>query len=439
MIAARELLRKQLPVRTTPVWQYGGMPIDVDPAMTGEARFAARVDAGIGTISSRLSIGLKRRASAGDSQLFVGALPTGIVDGAMFDVDRREQVIITSYQPFFEADGSTTYVLNLDAALVGNYATETRLNYIAFPATVVRTAKAGSTEVIVDADTFIVPGDKAFTVSRPMTTLVSTPETTVLSVTKEAAITQNRTRWRVQLSEIVEDVSVNSYIYFRAFVAYRSARVPLPSMSGPYVFDVVGGKTFGLGSDKLSVTAEFHNYDISTSTAGRNEVGLSLPIRAGDACLWRFEYGYATPRSLDQIEINLDDDGQCALGFELPTPALLEIDWLITGQLELERLIVDREVAFESSSASSVRWTGTAQRVVLVFAGGAKAKINISTNPIRRGYRSMSYSYVANTHPAESWSGGHLLLKPLLKQLSDSVACNVDHSALVLNSGGFIL
>jgi hypothetical protein len=210
-------------------------------------------------------------------------------------------------------------------------------------------------------------------------------------------------------------------------------------MSGPYVFDVVGGKTFGLGSDKLSVTAEFHNYDIATSTAGRNEVGLSLPIRAGDACLWRFEYGYAMPRSLDQIELNLDDDGQCAFGFELPNPALLEIDWLLTGQLELERLVVDGEVAFESGSASNIRWTGTAQRVVLVFAGGAKAKINISTNPIRRGYRSMSYSYVANTHPAESWSGGHLLLKPLLKQLGDSVACNADRSALVLNSGGFIL
>jgi hypothetical protein len=439
VIAARELLRKQLPVRTTPVWQYGGMPIDVDPAMTGEARFAARVDAGIGTISSRLSIGLKRRASAGDSQLFVAALPTGIVNGAMFDVDRREQVIITSFQPFFEADGSTTYVLNLDAVLIGNYAVETRLNYIAFPATVVRAAKAGSIEVIVDADTFIVPGDRAFTVSRPMTTLVSTPETTVLSVTKEAAITQNRTRWRVTMSEIVEDISVNSYIYFRAFVAYRSARVPLPSMSGPYVFDVAGGKTFGLGSDKLSVTAEFHNYDITTSTAGRNEVGLTLPIRAGDACLWRFEYGYAMPRSLDQIELNFDDEGQCAFGFELPMPAQLEIDWLLAGQLELERLIVDGEVAFESNEASNIRWTGTAQRVVLVLAGGARAKINVSTNPIRRGYRSMSYSYVANTHTAESWSGGHLMLKPLLKQLGDSVACNADHSALVLNSGGFIL
>lgn len=439
MIAARELLRKQLPVRTTPVWEYGGMPISVDPAMTGEARFAARVDAGIGTISSRLSIGLKRRASAGDSQLFVGALPTGIVNGALFDLGRQEQVVVTRYQPFFEADGSTTYVLFLDAALVGNYTADTLLNYVAFPATVVRAAKAGTTELLVDADTFLVPGDKAFTISRPMVTIVSTPETTVKAVAKDAAITQNRTRWRVTVDEIVEDVAVNSFIYFRALVAYKSARVPLPSMSGPYVFDVAGGKTFGLGQDKLQVTAELHNYDIETSTAGRNEVGLTLPIRAGDACLWRFEYGTAVPRTLDNIELQLDDAGQCSFGFELPIAAQIELDWLLTGQLDLEAIYVDNEKIIDNAGVANIRWTGLCQRLMIVLAGGARSKISVSTNPIRRGYRSMSYSYVANTHPAESWSGGHLLLKPLLKQLADSVACNADRSALALNSGGFIL
>jgi hypothetical protein len=361
------------------------------------------------------------------------------VNGALFDISRQEQVVVTRYQPFFEADGSTTYVLFLDAPLLGNYTADSLLNYVAFPATIVRAAKAGTTELIVDADTFLVPGDRAFTISRPMTTIVSTPETTVKSIVKEAAITQNRTRWRVIVDEIVEDVAVNSFVYFRALVAYRSARVSLPGMSGPYAFDVAGGKTFGLGQDKLQVTVELHNYDIETSTAGRNEVGMSLPVRAGDVCLWRFECGTATPRSLDNIEIQLDDAGQCSFGFELPVATQIELDWLLTGQLELESIYVDNKKIIDNSGVANIRWSGLCRRLMIVLAGGAKTKINVSTNPIRRGYRSMSYSYVANTHPAESWSGGHLLLKPLLKQLSDSVACNADQSALTLNSGGFIL
>lgn len=439
MIAARELLRQQLPVRTVPVWTYGGMPISVDPAMTGEARFAARVDAGIGTISSRLSIGLKRRASTGERQLFVGSLPPGMVDGALFDIARIEQTVVTRYQAIFETDGSTTYVLYLDAPLLGNYAVDTRLNYIAFPATVVRAAKPGETELIVDVDTFIVPGDRLFFVSRPMATIITTPETKVTAASRDAVITQQRSRWRVTVNEIVENVAVNSFAYLKTLVAYRSARVPLPSMSGPYVFDVAGGKTFGVGSDELLVTAEFHSYDIDTATASRNEVGVTLPIRAGDLCLWRFEHGHMTPRSLDVIELELDELGQAAFGVELPMPVPVEIDLLISGQAELEQLVIDDVITLDFGTPTNVKWSGAAQRIEFRFAGGASARLNISTNPIRRGYRSMNYSYVANTHAAESWSGGHLMLKPVFKQLEDSIAHNSDRSALVLSSGGIIL
>jgi hypothetical protein len=357
----------------------------------------------------------------------------------MIDLDRQEQLIVTRTTKVFDPDGSISYIWSLDAPIVGAYASGAKINYVAFPVTVMRSAKVGEKTLIVDSETFIVPGDQAFFISRPASTLVSTPVVEVTSVSKDSVISMKRSRWLVSVAELHQDVSVNDYMYLRALVAYRSTLAPLPTMSGPYVFDIAGGKTFGSGSDDLKISAEFHNNDITYSVGGRHSEAISLPIRSGDISLWRFEMGKIKIKSLDNVVVTLDENGECAFGVELPVEVNVELDWIIEGQLSFMQLQTDDNIVINSDQTVNVRWSGKTRKMVLLLAGAAGSKISISTNPIRRGYRSMQYSYVAQTHTTESWSGSHLQLKPLLKQLIDSVAHDVDQNSIELSSGGIIL
>lgn len=439
MKQALEIVRKQLPTRVMPSWRYYSQPISLDPRLTGHARFAVQIDSGVGSISSRLSVNTVRRLGAGDKVVVTSDVPPGIVVGSMIDISRTEQAIVVMLEQTTEPDGSKIWSWTLDHELSNAFPVGATVNFLAFPVLAVRDVPQGSIDLVVDSSEFIVPGDTIFTVSKPAATLVSSPSSDVLNSKFVTQVDADASRWALEVQPVTSDISAGDILYVTAAVAYRSARIPLKDMSGPYLADMMGGKTFGEGDDKLTMSFEFFGGLGLSTVSRRNEVVTSLPVRSGDTALWTVGHGTIRARSQDHIELVLDRDGNFNVGIELPIETPISLDWIVQRGYGRIALFIDELPVIDMSDLSNIRWSGQVKkRIELRVSGSAFDNWSVVTNPVRTGFRSVQYSYVAQVKSEEVWSGTFVILKPLLKQLSDSIAHNNDRNALEISSGGFI-
>jgi hypothetical protein len=436
---ALQIIRDQLPTRVMQSWRYYSKPIALDPSLTGQARFAVQIDTGVGSISSKLSSNIIRRVGAGDNMLVTTDVPPGITVGALLDLNKTEQAVLTSLEERTEPDNTKAWYWTIDHGLANAFAVGTSINFVAFPLILVRDLSIGDTTVIAESVDFIVPGDQLFTISMPAMTIISSPYRAVLSAIAIAQVDQNTTRWQIEIDPSVSAASTGDVIYARASVAYKSSRVPLSDLSGPYLVDMMGGKTFGLGSDNLMVSFKFSGGLEYRTTCTRNAVALSLPIRVGDVSLWSIEHGTVRVRSQDHLELLLDKNGGFNIGVEFPMEIPLNIDWIIDRGNGRLALFIDGVSVIDMASATNIRWTGSARTLELRVAGSAFDVWSITTNPVRIGYRSVEYTYVAQTNPEEVWNGTHVVLKPMLKQLAASIASDSSNSSIAISSGGIIL
>ena len=436
MKALVDLVRRQLPTRVTPSWRYNSRPMLLDPEMRGVARFGVQLSCGLGSISSRLNVGLAQRAGTGDMVLVTETLPEGLVVGAFIDVAREEQALVTALQQVVDATGLKLWHWTLDHALFNSFAVGAQVNFVAFPVTTIASVEVGDTALTVDSPYFIVPGDQMFQLSQPATTFVSTPRIDVASVSQVAQIDVSTTRWSLTVEPATFGADRSDTLYVAANVAYRSIRVPLDDMSGPYLADLMGGKTFGTGSDGLSISLDFYGGNSHSATVARNELAVSPPIRAGDAALWSRSTGSITVISLDEVEFKLDASGNFATAFELPISTSIGLDWIVKHGTGSFNLLAD---GVSVRSSDNLAWSGVVRRLELRLIGNANDVWRVTTNPIRVGYRSVQYSYVVSTKPEEIWNGTCVMLKPLIKQLSNSLAHDRDGENISVNSGAIVL
>jgi hypothetical protein len=436
MKALVDIIRKQLPTRVTPSWRYNSRPILLDPEMRGVSRFGVQLSCGLGSISSRLNVGLTRRAGNGDIVLVTETLPEGLIVGAFIDIAREEQALVTALQQVVDATGLKLWHWTLDHALLNSFAVGAQVNFVAFPVTTIASVSVGDTTLTVDSPYFIVPGDQMFQLSQPATTFVSTQHVDVTAVSQIAQIDVSTMRWSLTIEPTTFDADYSSTLYIAANVAYRSIRVPLDDMSGPYLADLMGGKTFGSGSDGLLISLDFYGGNSRSTTVTRNELAVSAPIRAGDAALWSQSTGSIIAISLDEIEFKLDTSGNFATAFELPISTSISLDWIVKRGAGSFNLLAD---GVSVRSSDNLAWTGTVRRLELRLTGNANDTWRVATNPIRVGYRSVQYSYMISTKPEEVWNGTCVILKPLIKQLSNSLAHDRDGENVSVNSGAIIL
>jgi hypothetical protein len=310
------------------------------------------------------------------------------------------------------------------------------VNFVAFPVTTTASVSIAGTTLTVDSPYFIVPGDQMFQLSQPASTFVSTPRVNVTAATQIAKIDVSTDRWTLTIDPATFAADPSSILYVAANIAYRSIRVPLDDMSGPYLADLMGGKTFGSGSDGISISLNFYGGNSHSAIVSRNELAVSSPIRVGDVALWSLSTGSVTVRSLDEIELKLDSDGNFATAFELPISTSISLDWIMKHGNGSFNLFAD---GVSVLSSGILAWTGTARRLELRLAGNANDVWRITTNPIRVGYRSVQYSYVVSVKPEEVWNGTCVMLKPLIKQLSSSLAHDRDGENISVNSGAIVL
>jgi hypothetical protein len=436
MKALVDLVRKQLPTRVAANWRYNNCPMLLDPEMRGVARFGVQLSCGLGSISSRLNVGLTRRAGVGDTVLVTSTLPEGLAVGAFIDIAREEQALVVTLQQTVDATGQKLWHWTLDHALLHSFAVDAQVNFVAFPVTTTASVSIAGTTLTVDSPYFIVPGDQMFQLSQPASTFVSTPRVNVTAATQIAKIDVSTDRWTLTIDPATFAADPSSILYVAANIAYRSIRVPLDDMSGPYLADLMGGKTFGSGSDGISISLNFYGGNSHSAIVSRNELAVSSPIRVGDVALWSLSTGSVTVRSLDEIELKLDSDGNFATAFELPISTSISLDWIMKHGNGSFNLFAD---GVSVLSSGILAWTGTARRLELRLAGNANDVWRITTNPIRVGYRSVQYSYVVSVKPEEVWNGTCVMLKPLIKQLSSSLAHDRDGENISVNSGAIVL
>jgi len=430
-----DLLRKQLPTRVVPSWRYNSKPVMLDPALTGQARFAVQIDSGVGSISSRLTVSLSVRAGAGDTTLITTDLPEGISAGAFINIAQEEQNVVTNIELVTQNDGTQVWYWTLTNVLLGSYAVGDAVTFAAFPVTLTHDVNVGDTSLVVESQYFIVPGDTLFQLTLPAEIYVSSPISNIKGANSLTQVDISTKRWSISVDTLLFQAFAGSILYVSAVVAYSSARVPLSEFSGPYLADMMGGKTLGTGSDNLLLTYNFFSGLTYTTTVARNAVVFSLPIRISDVALWSIETGNIKPLTQDLASFELDTSGNLAVAVELPFAVPLVVDWVLNKSIGSFALLADGVVVLNSGS---IIWSGTAQRLELRISGTPGDTWTISTNQVRVGYRSAQYSYVAQVKAGETWSGTCAMLKPLLKQLSGSFANDFTGDYISVNDGGII-
>jgi hypothetical protein len=311
MISSIDIIKNVMPVRLSANWQFYGRPIGVDYAMTGTSRFATQVDTGASTIRTSSTTQCSERISSNAKTIRVYSLVPGMIAGCLIDINKDEIAVVDSIERVMLPSGEIQWDLVLDEGVISPYLKNTTITLRAFPAVLRRAVKVGDTSIVVDSPYNLVPGDKFFTVSRPELIPVASPMTMMTAVESQMQIYASVHRWSATTEINHMEIASDSVIYVEANIGYKSTKLQLPDMSGPYIADVFGGKTFGSSKDDITLSVKFFGAENKVSVVKPNEVVVSLPVRAGDLALWSFERGSCSVLSQDAVDIKLDNNG-CA-------------------------------------------------------------------------------------------------------------------------------
>jgi hypothetical protein len=359
-----------------------------------------------------------------------------MIAGCLIDINKDEIAVVDSIERVMLPSGEIQWDLVLDEGVISPYLKNTTITLRAFPAVLRRAVKVGDTSIVVDSPYNLVPGDKFFTVSRPELIPVASPMTMMTAVESQMQIYASVHRWSATTEINHMEIASDSVIYVEANIGYKSTKLQLPDMSGPYIADVFGGKTFGSSKDDITLSVKFFGAENKVSVVKPNEVVVSLPVRAGDLALWSFERGSCSVLSQDAVDIKLDNNGCAGLAHEMPikAPVILELDIDRASRVWTE---ADDEKT-EERGPGLFKSTSECRTIKLCIVGVPNDVVRITTNSLRLNYRAMVYSYCSRTKSQESWAGGSLILKPLMRQLNDLLADSDDGDYLNVNNGGLV-
>jgi hypothetical protein len=404
--------------------------------MSGKSRFAVHVDTGTSVIRSADNLVASSRINVNSTSIRVANTIPGLTAGSLICIDKNEVVVVDEIQQVLMPNGSYQYNLLLDEGTVSPYAQGTPIDVIAFPAIVRRACVPGSTSIYLDTMFDIIPGDSFFMLSRPELILVMSPKTEISAASVDMNINASLKRWNVECDPCYTDIPADSVIYIEANVGYMSKKTQLTDMSGPYIADIFSGKTLGDTKEDVRICMSFDGAVPLTSNVSTNEVAVSLPVRAGDLCLWSFEHGSATFISYDECLIKLDEKGRAGFAVELPVAAQMILEFEVDGA---SRLWTEHDNVVIESDPATMKVDHTSKIIKICCTGIPLSNVRIKTNPLRLNYRSVTYSYVSKLKSGESWTGGGLVLKPLLRQARDLSAVSDDGDYLTINTAGFLL
>jgi len=378
--------------------------------------------------------------AAGSTNVVTSTIIGDIEVGSVISISNAEHMIVASTSQYVDVDGSKRTQYTTANQVLGVYDVGTQVTFESFPLTVIQGTDVSTTKILVDSKRVVVVGD--------ILTLVTTPEamtylTDVATVTSVRTVFKfvDRVRYILEISQPRLPITSDTVTHVRVSTAYVSEELQLPELSGPYLADVVGGKTYGTAAEKisLSVTAPI---DGSSTSVSRNGVAFSLPVKAGDLSLLVHEFGGSHVISEDEITATPDASTRWGCGIVFAVPAPLQLNWIVTASSPLTFMIEtdDGVETIDIASGAYVAVLKTyAQTSKLILRAVSTGTFHIATNPMRDGIRSFRYSYVVQLTGDEIWSGAGIVLKPLFPRLGDAIASTPDQDGLNISSGGLIL
>lgn len=442
MRAGTDLVRQQIPTRVSVNTVFQSSLLSIDQGMTGSSRFAVSMNSGgHGNIRSQTASSLAEIAGAHQTVLVIKDAIQGLTEGCILRIGSSENVTVTSFLVETTVTNATKTTITIGTPLQASYSATTQVVFVAFPVTLIQSAIA-ATKILIDASAPLVAGDRVATVVQHGSVTSVIDVARVASSTMVFVMSATTTRWLVTTTSPVT-AAAGSTVFVRADTAYLSDEIQLPSLSGPYLIDVAGGKTFGTGDDGLIVSVAFKGSSDVTYTGPRNTVAISPPIRSGDLACWKYERGSAMLLGLDDVFLTPDATGRLGLGLDLPVFAPVNIDWVVSSS---SPLTLNFETDTETTSATVVSGTETAVTLaltgtyVIIRAISAPGQpIRIKSNPMTAGFNTAQYSYHVSVSGSDVWSGCGLLLKPLTLQASDLLAMDSEQESMSITAGGMIL
>lgn len=439
MRAALDVIKGQIPARAPVDVEFHGRMLALDPTLDGQARFAVMFGSDVVSLRSRNHEMTAQITGAGANEIVTVTNIGDVEVGAVIAVNSTEHLIVTKVEQFTES-GTKYTRYTTKTQVLGVYPIGTSVTFVSFPIQVIQGTDVNTTKILVDSTRAIAVGDILTVASTPAAMTHLTDSTKVTSV-KSVFRFNDRTRYLVQIETPRVPLTNADSVQVRVSTAYVSGELLLPELSGPYLADVIGGKTYGTASESLtiSITAPEDGESVQVS---RNGVAITAPVKAGDLALFTHERGTSKAVSEDEIIAELDGDSRWGCGIDLAVAAPLFLDWLVKANssltLRVETDAGTETITVDAGTTLSVRRQIAATEKFTLRATSA-GDFRIITNPMRDGVRSLRYSYVVKLTGEEVWSGSGLVLKPLLPRLTDARAHNADEDTLYLSSGGVIL
>lgn len=238
-----KLLLGQFPSHASGKLIPRGIAIPIDIFLDGESRFVRKIGPFFPLLSPQNTMRLSSDVAQRATLLAVESLLPSIPVGSLISLRGRE----TKFVADVLAATNTLRILD-DTGVLAEYPAGTPVYLHAVPITMDLSALAGATVVTVSSDFLIVDGDTLVEVVDPEIS-GSGIEHNVLDVTILQEDTKPFTYTLTLDSALAVDHLIGTSLYLRAFPAYKSKPLPLPTQPtilgeniGPFLWDFMEGR-----------------------------------------------------------------------------------------------------------------------------------------------------------------------------------------------------
>lgn len=272
-----------------------GYAIPVDTFLVGRDRFARRLGSVFPILSPHNTMFVSRAVKQNDATIYVEELLPSVPVGSIVSFVGKEKVFV------HDTDTTNKYI-SLESGVYAAYSERTQVYLHSIPVTLVNNVVSGATVVTVDSNFVIVLNDSIEELSdSDIPGSGSECNVSGITVVQE---TSQPFRYTLTLScGLINGHSAGSFLYLRAYPAYKSRPIPLPTQPtvigdnvGPFLWDIAEGRLHdGIDDPEVylsieTISSAFYTLD-SMSTTAKNTPHYRVPIPATSFLFWDIKVG----------------------------------------------------------------------------------------------------------------------------------------------------
>ena len=287
MGAIRDMITRNMWTDATAYVRARGLAIPIDPWMRGTPRFAVRLG-GQGSIwRPDIFVTTSADAVTGDNALSVNAAPADLSEGMVLQVNPTQRAVVIQVS-------SSRIVLS--ETLRQPIVADTRLRVYAWPVTIEESKDVGASTVRIASALRLTPGDQL-----EVPVAADTYQQAVSSAIIKTDLVEVDTegyKYQISLDKgFARALTADETVYVRAFPAYFSNLVPIPSYGtralrpiGPFLIDWASGPLIRDTRYQEQVTYRLYRSDRTAITSylpgSHNAQAGNASIRADQMMFW---------------------------------------------------------------------------------------------------------------------------------------------------------